>query len=64
MLELMQWWIELPAKYNDAIIIVVGTSLFLAWGMWCHHRDTKKAEEIQRQIDASVDKVKRFTKYY
>lgn len=61
---MLNWWIELPAKYNDAIIIVVGTALFLALGMWCHYRDAKKAKEIQRQIDDSVITVKRFTKYY
>jgi len=61
---MLEWWIELPAHVNDAIIIVVGSAVFLAWGMWCHHRDVKKAKEIQKQIDDSVSTVKRFTKYY
>jgi hypothetical protein len=44
MLELFQWWHELPARVNDAIIIIGGMVVFFTGGMMCHLYEQHKTK--------------------
>ncbi|MCD1628479.1 hypothetical protein [Marinobacter shengliensis] len=45
---MLDWWIELPARYNDAIVIVLGMLITIAFVGIAERRQLRK-ERLQHE---------------